>query len=154
MGNKLWDRFAGFEVKKYRTFRSNDGGGFNADLWFNGRKIAEVDDAGNGGMMEFRFVLANDEVELNERVERDADIYGDQYYDGERASTFLAAMLDAHANLKIMRREAKTKTLFQVDAEIGSETYLTIKAPYTEITKAKILARYQGKTIRFINDEL
>lgn len=45
-----------YTIKNLKTFRSNDGGGFNASLYRDGTKVADVDDEGNGGSLMFHWL--------------------------------------------------------------------------------------------------
>lgn len=45
-----------YAIKSFKTFRSMEGGGFNATLYRDGNKVALVDDEGNGGPLSFQWV--------------------------------------------------------------------------------------------------
>lgn len=45
-----------YTVKNVKTFRGREGQGFNATLYVDGRKIAEVDDSANGGCYRWWWV--------------------------------------------------------------------------------------------------
>ncbi|MGD9643840.1 MAG: hypothetical protein AB7V08_14010 [Elusimicrobiales bacterium] len=51
-----------YSITKVKTFRGDEGHGFNATLLFNGKPVADVDDMADGGMYRWRW-LAKDRAQ-------------------------------------------------------------------------------------------
>lgn len=157
-----------FEIKKFQSMRTDDGGGYSFDLYMDGKLAAFVCQEGNGGSTMVRW---SDQKHGASELEKQFDAYVDAlpaealaadaqewekelYPDGKikvDADTFLAQLADEYELTKRFKRMCKSKTLFRLP-EDGKEHYRTVKQPFTPELKAKILARHPGAT--FINEEV
>jgi len=112
LGNRL-------ALKAVKTFRGMDGVGLNADLWFDGKKVAFCMDEGCGGEMRIDF-YPHDEKEAEveafvkslgipaEHVVIDAKHSIDMEYDLEH---IVNTIVDGMEEERQLRRKCKTKTL-------------------------------------------
>lgn len=135
-------------VKAVKTWRTDDGGGWQADLFVDGRKAALVTDEGTGGCLRWQ-VLNVEAVEAfatscgvaQPFAGRSAMVMCDTEMDIE-----IAKLVDAHEQAKQIKRWCRSATLFTVPGdEAGS--YRTIKAKYAPAVKAHILGKYPNAVI-------
>lgn len=156
---------AQYTLKGVKTFRGMDGLGLNATLCRDGKPVAFILDEGRGGEVDFDWKDAKQgnsaEEELfkafieEERAKIPADkkdefgpvrqAFGAEYW--------VNSLVDEIENTKRMKRICKSKTLFQVDAEIGGPEFRTIKGVGPKI-RDFIASKYAGKKVRILNDEL
>lgn len=157
-----------FEIKKFQSMRTNDGGGFSFDLYMDGVKAAFVCDEGNGGCL---FVQWSDRKQGVSELEKKFDEYvkalppekvpdtaeaweKEMYPTGFRTldgDMFFYTMVDAYENAKRLRRMCAKKTLFRLP-EDGTEFYRTINRPFSPEVKAHIMQKYP--TAAILNESL
>jgi hypothetical protein len=152
-----------FEIKKLKSFMGNEGYGFNAELWMDGRKAAFViDDASGGG---FQWHWENELLEQKfhdyvkalpvEKLSDDAEDWEKEMYPNGRElndECFLAAMVDQHCAGTKIKRAVKKSTLFVLPN--SKKTYFSIPQPFNPETKARILSNPKNAGAKFINDHL
>ena len=63
------------------------------------------------------------------------------------------AEVDRITNDKRMRKACKTKTLFQVGAEVGGDEFRVIKGPALPHIREYLQKKYAGQKLRILNDE-
>jgi hypothetical protein len=154
----------GYEIRKFKSFRGMEGLGFDLDLHRDGRRVATVLDGGNGGMVDFRFVSDDElgrftQAALAHAAANPDPDDGIRNPEDKRAlscsrEVLIGAMADALETERRFRRACKTKTMAQVGDEIGSDQFLVFRKPFSPEVKAAIVAKYPGKRVLFLNEEL
>ena len=168
---------AGFEMKSVKTWNGMEGQGFQANLYWLGKKVAEVTDAGNGGEIRVDWT----------GVRWDGSIWTPPNLEGRKATNWrksaekaveakamldsiVAAMpkienewggdpltvdagwaLDELCNFTLIARDCKRKTCFR-RPEDGSHSYVSINEPFSPKMKTYIEKNYPGAVI--INEEV
>lgn len=133
----------GYEIRKFKSFRGREGYGFNLELWKDGVKVAFVMDDASGG--SYRFDWFDKKCEESFTAEAKAKFPDRQW---EQGDGLLAEMVDDFTNARRLDRLAKKKTLFQVGAEIGSDTFHTISLPFDRKVHGFFFSqKYSGKKV-------
>ena len=148
-----------YTLKGLKTWKSHDGGGWQAKLLANGKVIAEVTDEGNGGPLDWLFMPdTSDNVVAFGAAHGVTDILASRCIVrcDTAADTAVCEMVDALENAqrhnKQVRRWCKTETLFRLpDDKEGA--YRTIKAVYAPPVRKFILQKY-GPTVTIVNESL
>ncbi len=154
-----------FSLRGIKTFQGKDGHGLNATLLRNGKPVCTLLDEGCGGEMWFqwhdqRHGASEEEKRFNAFIDkRRAEIPADkvneydmnerELFDGE---TWINGEVDRIQNDRRFKRLCKTKTLFQVDGEIGGDSFRTVKGVGPQI-RAWIDKQYAGKKVYVLNDK-
>ena len=143
-----------YSVKKVRLFDTPDGGGYNADLYRDGIKVASAFEAGLGGCVELHF------ISVDERVRFETFIATQTYvYDGETsthsAETFISDLIgvveDEIAKKKYeasIKRSCKKYIVVQYKGEQGHRIFKILP---TENNIARVLAQYGEKIETVLN---
>lgn len=107
-------------LKKVQTFKSPDGGGFNADIYWDGKKIASAHQGGHGAETDI-----HPEKGFSRLLETDVKAYvatlprypADQYFpEGLERSVdiVIEELVNWSETQKWLKRNLKTKVLFQL----------------------------------------
>jgi len=155
-------------VKNVKTFIGIEGQGFNASLYRNGKKVAFVIDSANGGNFNFSWEdWKKPKVDINittdngkphtfkgtpeekifyefiETLPKEKNSY---FPDGMKINPdiFISELVEKFEEERYIKRNLKTKYLFQIGNKIGSTEYQTIKRK-PNITKEMVL-QYIKKT--------
>lgn len=146
-----------YTLARVQTFRSLDGGGYNADILKNGKKIAEAFDDGNGGGVRVSYYNAGTKAFIGNTPDADflADAmewyktrpenakYGDQHAEMFSVEVFLERLLAKHDTKKRVTRDMKKSVVVRpAAAKPGSWTTLKIAGPWT---REKIVADVAAK---------
>ena len=147
-----------YTVKSVKSFVGMEGHGFNASLYRNGKKVAFVIDDANGGDYHFQwcdwkvpkveihitthegkphtFKGTPEEKILYEIIETLPKESSEYFPDGLKVSvdTFVSKIIDKFESERWMKRNLKSKFLFQIGDKIGSGEYQTFKK-HPSITK-------------------
>jgi len=153
-----------FGIKKFKSFIGNEGYGFNAELWMDGKKACFVIDDARGGEYHWNWYSKDCEKQFCdylkslpvEKVEDDAEAWEKKLYPNGRAwseEVFMGMLVDQHQNFSSIQRRAKTSTIFTIPSNKKGE-YISIKLPFSPETKAKILANPKNAGAKFINEHL
>jgi hypothetical protein len=154
-----------YSLRKIKTFRGMDGEGLNAELLRDGKPVAFILDEGCGGEMSFQFFdqmhgktaegdlwdafIAAEKSKLDDVKKDEYGITAAGYMDG---AAWVDTKVDDLLTEKKFRRLCKTKTLFQVGAEIGGDEFRTMKGT-GPVLHAFIEKKYAGQKFRILNDE-
>jgi hypothetical protein len=154
-----------YSLRGVKTFRGMDGEGLNATLLRNGKAVCDLLDEGCGGEMRFHWFdqkhgASNESGFFSEFIEAKKSLlsnvkneeYGlseQDYFDG---AAFVWQMVDEIQNDRRFKRMCKTKTLFQVDGEIGGGSFHVLKGVGTHI-RAYLNKKYAGKKLYVLNDK-
>lgn len=155
-----------YSLRRVKTFRGREGSGLNAELLRDGKVVAFITDEGNGGMMWFDWTdrmhgKSAEEDLFKAFVPPDPDDKDDEAQGKLSPETIKAFAMeqwvnktvDDLLNAKRFKRMCKTKTLFQVGANVGSEEFFVIKGPYLPHVKEHLERKYAGQKLRIINEE-
>lgn len=163
---------AGYGVKALKTWRTDDGGGYQFNLTFGGKVVAEVTQGGHGGETELRWedgtypngtpmpgltakakAVAKVAAEARERLDAIAKAsppVESRYGDGPLTvdvAWLMSALLDHVENAKRLAKLCKRMTLFTVPGDAEGEGYRTVKMPFDARVKAYIMDKYPGAVI-------
>lgn len=147
------ERFPGFEIKGLKFFRGNEGHGFNATVYKDGRKLGLVINEGNGGCFNYEMERTDQEmlesaarlfaIAEGEKVEEGM---GRRFVDG-----FVEAMAIAKETDGKLRRAMKNKLVFTLPGDADGD-FRTLNAPYDDRSKAHVLKKYPEA--RILNEVL
>jgi len=151
-----------YSVAKIKTFRGMEGDGLNAVLLRDGAKAADILDEGNGGEMSYDWVDMNKGVEEAkfaafiefERSKIPADKKDDDGFNDHElfcGDIWVWDQVTEVLNDRRNRKACKTKTLFQVGKDIGTDRWLQVKGADPG-ARAWIEKKYAGQKIVFMND--
>jgi len=158
-----------YTLTKIKTFRGRDGHGLNATLNRDGKAIAEILDEGSGGMVDFDW-LDQQHGESAEEAMFKAFIAQvvppdpeDEPKEGEHRLSpatlqqfameqWVNTEVDRIQNDKRFRKACKTKTLFQVGAEVGGDSFRVIKGVAPHINEF-LRKKYAGQKVLILNEE-
>lgn len=144
-----------FEIKKFQSMRTDDGGGFSFDLYIDGVKAAFVIDEGNGGGVWPRWFdrmhgLSDLEKKFNEYVAtlppiplpEDALESEKSFYPRPMdAETFLCQLVDDFEAKRQLRRWCSKKTVFRLPEDKVGE-YRTINRKFDAQVRDQIRRKY------------
>ena len=173
MANDVKD-FGDYEVKSVKSFVGNEGYGFNANLYRNGKKIGFCyDDAGGGGMHPIQWVgtpRSHDDKEgwekwrkfrdeeqrlLNEHIKSLPKVQAhgmELTIDESWFVTELVTKWETERDIKKLQKKCATKTLFRHSkCKVGG--YMIMSAICDEKMRAKLKADY-GEDVEIFNDVL
>lgn len=164
-------------IKRFKSFRGNEGIGFNADLHFDGKKIVEVDDAANGGEYSYYFVSQETEQQfdvwhnslplktskeieaewreiLSEKTpENEAEIKRQvtKYPNGQKIDRDIAVydLIEDFEEERRLKRIAKTRLIFRVKNE---KDWRSLKNPYSEAAVKWVRDKY-GLDVEIYNEQ-
>jgi hypothetical protein len=139
---------SGYSVKNIKQFKGMEGGGFNATLYLNGKKLGEVINSGECGCN--RYYIPHSDMKNLENTAR--SIMGEGF---EVEDQFIGQILDDTLNDKSFRRHCKTKVLVTVKGD-KANVYRTFNVKYTPEIGKKIRDDYKAKgleVIEILNEE-
>jgi hypothetical protein len=154
-----------YTVTKIKTFRGREGYGLNATLCRDGKPVAFILDDANGGMVDFDWVDQKHGESAEEAMFKGfvASLPPDPEDKGSTLDPrtleqfamerWVNAEVDRITNDKRMRKACKTKTLFQVGAEVGGDEFRVIKGPALPHIREYLQKKYAGQKLRILNDE-
>ena len=137
-----------YTIKNLKTFKGMEGmGGFNLSLYRDGKKIGMVinDDCGGCHMYQIP-----DEYEMVALTAHAQDATKAKF---EPTDTFINSLVDAFEEKKWLKRQCKNKTLFSLKGD-PKNSYMTVKAPYSERIKTFIIEKYGDKVQTIVNETI
>jgi len=157
-----------FEIKKFGSMRTPDGGGYSFDLYIDGAKAAFVCQEGNGGCtmvqwydrvhgksaLEDKFAAHVAALPPEVIPETAEQWEKDLYPGGTRAidtDTFLAGLADDYENARRIKRLCRTKTLYRLPNDKPG-TFWEVRKPFSPDLKARLLAKHPQAV--FVNETL
>lgn len=162
---------AGFGLKALKTWNTDDGGGYQFNLTYGGKVVAEVTEHGHGGEKDIRWedgtypngtqipnltakakatakIASEARAKLEALAEAAPPVPSE--YGGEPLKVdvawLLSVLLDHVENMKRLARICKKETLFTIPGDDGT-SFRTVKAPFDARIKAYILNKYPGAVI-------
>lgn len=163
---------AGFGVKGLKTWNTDDGGGYQFNLTFGGKVVAEVTNGGYGGPTDIRWegeypngtlvAETTAKAKAAQKLAQQAKVKFDALVEATppmnfhgtdlkvEAGTLLEELLNEVEAMKQKVRLCKGKTVFRIPS--NQKSYYIVKEPYTPEARARVLARHPDAT--FVNDEL
>lgn len=120
--NKEWQNLMSeFSLKVNKTFMGREGHGFNATLYRNGKKVADIHDMADGGICGFYWRNMQDEYRFEELVKK-LPLTASKYFpDGLKVSNDATIAFLAHCNE--MRQKIKKARNPKVVFSDGEKTY-------------------------------
>jgi hypothetical protein len=132
-----------YALRSVKTFKTFDGGGFNAIITYDGgKKIADVLDEGNGGALRYD---VKDRDAMSGLARALGVENGARICDGP-VDTWVCQQVDAFEADKWLRRQLKTKTLFRLPGDKEGD-YRQILAPRSPKVDAFIMKKYPTAVI-------
>ena len=136
-------------VKNVKTWATNDGGGYQASIYFDGKRIGMATQHGNGGPMQF---------DLTKNIKQATD-YAVSVYDADndyqtddedfKFEMVIARLVDQWEENKQLKKYCKDKTVVQKQ---GETDYIVYNVVFSPEVKAKLLEKHQGEMIQFVNE--
>jgi hypothetical protein len=118
------------EVRKVKTFRGHDGQGFNAELWLDGKKVADVFDAAYGGCFEYTWDDRSAEAKIEAHVKtlpKETATFGTKKVTiTPDMDTLVSSLIDKWEEAKQLRRWCTNKIVFRLKGE-KEGVYTTVK---------------------------
>jgi hypothetical protein len=158
-----------YSLKKVKAGMGQDGVSYSADLYRDGKKVAEVADYSDGGPEAIHWLdweagnvlingLDHNYVGTKEEKLFIEFVITQTYmclYEGEKvphtAGTYLGEMVDTHFNEKMLKRACKTKTVYRLKDDAKGE-YVTLPRPYNAEIKAALVKKYGDRLEEVINE--
>jgi hypothetical protein len=153
-----------FELKKYHKNMGHEGEGFNCELWMDGALAAHVIDEGGGGAPMFHWATREmalkvlDHIKtLPEKVYPADPQHGiaEAWSHPADQESFIWDLVGAHQLRQKCKRAAKTKTLFRLKSDDGTDVaYRTLNAPYSEKVVLHLKTKFGDDLAEIINETL
>jgi hypothetical protein len=158
-------RFKGYEVKNVINNIGHDLSGFKCSLYYNNKKIATAMDDGWGGGYQFFYVNKEVEVQLSEFIDSEYKLRIKTWKPKDDiqktvgfifdVEIFIYELIELSDRIKEFKKVCKKNIAFQLDKDIGTDTYNIIKRTTykgNEIAISKFLSeKYKDSKIRIIN---
>ena len=153
-----------FELKKYHRNMGHEGKGFACGLWMDGalaahmirrgrRRASLVPVGESGGCVEGSRPpqdLARESLSCRSEAR-----YQRGVQPSCRPGEFIWDLVAAHLEDKRTRRAAKTKLLFKLKSDAGTDVaYRTLKTPYSEQAAEFVRKKYGDDLLEIINETL
>lgn len=155
-----------YSVKNVKTFRGMEGYGFNATLYRDNKRVAHVDDEGNGGCYRYHwFDYEKPRVEVTYKTYDGKDwtrkatpeeakfieYLKSEGKDGEIEfeDCFVGELVDDYENNKRFKRYCKKETVFRLYGD-DEGAWRTLKVPYSDPRAEKYLKDKYGDKIEEI----
>ena len=150
-----------FELKKYHKNMGHEGEGFACELWMDGALAAHVIDEGSGGSPLYQWA----DREMARKVLDHVKTLPEKVYPAAHGmvefsrpadqESFIWDLVEAYLDDKRVRRAAKTKLLFKLKSDAGTDVaYRTLKAPYSEQAAEFVRKKYGDDLLEIINETL
>ena len=125
-------------IKGLKTWRTDDGGGWQATLVIDGHEVGTVTDHGSGGPVEWRLQPYEQfDVELFAAwaATFGVTIIGNAVPYDSALDSEIARLIDVELNDRRFARLSKTKTIFRLPTDADGE-WRTITAPISDKVRA------------------
>ena len=150
-----------FELKKYHKNMGHEGEGFACELWMDGALAAHVIDEGGGGAPLYQWASREAANKVLEHIKTLPEkVYpAGQGMDELRVpadqETFIWDLVTAYLDDKRVRQAAKTKLLFKLKSDAGTNVaYRTLKAPYSKQAAEFVRKKYGDDLLEIVNETL
>ncbi len=146
-----------FTVKGLKTWQTDDGGGYQGDLLYKGKKVAYFHQGGYGGEIEVRYENKEAEKAVTAYCETQDKIKSELIKGKEIEWDFsdewlIPAVLERTELLKTVKRHCRKKTL-AIKPEHKTGNWVEWKTPFSPEIKAKIIKeRPEYATAVFANE--
>ena len=142
-------------LKGVKTFKGRDGYGLNATLCFDGKKVAEILDEGNGG--EVRYYWNNTVEDTVKEYIASLNIPAQKETLGTHefmVDVDLNYIVNAIVDLAEENKKLKAACRKHAVVRMTDGTVTKFNLPYSVQVKAAILAKFGDKVAAFVNEEL
>jgi hypothetical protein len=153
-----------FELRKYHKNMGHEGEGFACELWMDGALAAHVIDEGGGGPPLYQWASRETAAEVLDHIKTlpEKTYPADPKHGINEAfshpadqESFIWDLVAAHLEDKRVRRAAKTKLLFKLKSDAGTDVaYRTLKTPYSEQAAEFVRKKYGDDLLEIINETL
>ena len=126
-----------FDIKGFKTWSTHDGGGYQFNLYLDGKKFAFVHNDGNGGMIDIEFDHPKNEGIWNEYVAS----FGQWDCLGSMIDHDTDIVVDKLVNDYEMDKRRKKGILFRLVKD-GESTYRTINTLDIDIAKTQLAKQF------------
>ena len=134
-----------YQLKNVKTFMGREGEGFNATLYFNGKKIAHVDDYANGGPVSMNFTNKADEDAFMTYCRANSE------FDIEPEGCIIDDLFNKFQEDKFFKRNCKKKTIVLLKSgEKGS--HIEFKHVFDAGMKKHIQKQYGDDLKEIVNE--
>jgi len=160
-----------YQVKNVKTFRGREGQGFNATLYCDGKKVAQVDDSANGGCYDWHWL----DWQANKVPVTFKNYNGSEYtrnatpneaafieflkskgLDGEFEfeDSYVNELVCEFIKMRDYKRWCKKETLFRLKSEKYEDgAWRTLKVPFSDPRAKKYLQDKYGDDVQEILNE-
>ena len=144
-----------YEVKGIKSFRGNEGYGFNATLYRKGKKIAFVMDSAQGGQHDWEWVdrkLRFEETKLICLVKNIPECETEfDFTMGVDIDMFISMLVGEKEEYDSFKRKCKTKTLYTLKSDQPNQ-YWIMNHIYDERVKAHLQKKHGSELVEIINE--
>ncbi len=152
--------FEGFTLKGIKTFIGREGDGFNATLYFKGKKVAFAYDDASGGEVRIDWVDKSVQTMLDERLQKAGNYSDMDENDPSKKYTFkwdnqffINDLVNHYLSIKDTKKLCKTKTVATL-IENGKEGTYQWNMLYTPAVDMQLRGQYKDKLVCIWNKEL
>ena len=139
-----------YTVKNSKSCRGRDGIAYSCTLHRDGKKVADVQNEGNGGETRWDWVNAVEEKAFEEYALTQISTIGGEP-EPMNPDMLIASMLDGLETVKRIKRLSKKTMLFSLKDDLEDGSIRTMKMPYSDEVRDMVLARY-GDRVKVIYD--
>ena len=139
-----------YEIKNLKTFNGMEGKGYNANLFRDGKKVAELIDSGDGGMVSVREIVFGEVKRIKQEISGKFIDLGEDFQNMKvpmDVSSYLSQLVEEFEMKKLCRKY--TLMRFKGDSE---GFYRKLSLPFTPEVKAVLFRQYGDHIIEFINE--
>ena len=139
-----------YEIKNLKTFNGREGKGYNANLFRDGKKVAELIDSGDGGEAVVREVVFGEVKRIEQEISGKFIDLGEEFQNMKvpmDVSSYLSQLVEEFEMKKLCRKY--TLMRFKGDSE---GFYRKLSLPFTPEVKAVLFRQYGDHIIEFINE--
>ena len=126
-----------FQIKAFKTWNTYDGGGYQFNLYLDGKKFAYVHNDGNGGMIDMHFDNPTNAKIWEEYVKS----FGQWVCLGEMIDYDTDIVIDKLVNEYEMGKMRKKGILFRLVKD-SEQTYRTIATHDIELAKRQLSKQF------------
>ncbi|HCE42885.1 MAG TPA: hypothetical protein DET40_05005 [Lentisphaeria bacterium] len=135
-----------YEVRNIKTFMGNEGHGFNAALYRDGMKVADVHDMADGGCYSYYFKEEAERKIFFEYARKNSATDEIEPWD-----SYVAGMVDAYLLDRKLRRLCRKEVLFRLQGD-KEGLFHTLSRQYSQETAAELRRKYGASLVEIVNE--
>lgn len=152
----MYNAPAPYSIRIVRTFKGMEGTGFNGTLWRDGKKVAAVDDYGDGGQVGARGWVSKDEASAFATFVNGlppVPFEGRELAQSE--DLFLGQLAESAEFLRWATRACSKRTLFQLEEDPADDcTWRALDKPYSRKSLAELKAEFGSRLACLLNADI